>query len=309
MAKQSSSDSSGASPHNPKGGATQPTRTPLYQANHDARYQRQTLIKKINSETNRSLICYVSGGGDQCMIDGEDIVPFVDLLHNVPEGQSLDLLLHTTGGSIDAAEKLMGMLRNHVRTAELRIIVPDFAKSAGTLMVLGADSVIMSSMSELGPIDPQEPLFGRWQSVQNYVDAYKTYEEALQTNPNNMAARIMIGKLDPTTMKYCEAAMNRSRQAAEDLLKRGMFRNGGNWTQTVSELLDTQRWRSHNQVITWEDARDPHLGLAVEYLEYHSEEWQDYWRVYCLQKLAVGRQQKLYESDYASLIIGPPGGD
>ena len=55
--------------------------------------------------------------------------------------RDLDLLLHTTGGSINAAEKLMGMMRNRVGTAKLRIIVPDFAKSAGTLMVLGADSV------------------------------------------------------------------------------------------------------------------------------------------------------------------------
>ena len=307
MPKQPPSDSHTALPPNTKGGTKQRSRTPLYQANHGDRYQRQALIKKISCRTDRSLICYVSGGGDQCMIDAEDIVPFVDLLHNVPEGHSLDLLLHTTGGSIDAAEKLMGMLRNHVRTAELRIIVPDFAKSAGTLMVLGADSVIMSSTSELGPIDPQEPLFGRWQSVQNYVDAFRTYEKVLKTDPNNIAARIMIGKLDPTMIKYCEAAMDRSRQAAENLLKHGMFRNGGNWTQTVSELLDTQRWLSHNQVITWEDARDPLLGLAVEYLEYHSEAWQDYWRLYCLQRLAVRNQQKLYESDYASLIIDPIG--
>ena len=307
MPKQPPSDSHTALPPNTKGGTKQPTRTPLYQANHDARYQRQTLIKKVNSRNSRSLICYVSGGGDLCMIDADDIVPFVDLLHNVPEGHNLDLLLHTNGGSIDAAEKLMGMLRNHVHTAELRIIVPDFAKSAGTLMVLGADSVVMSYMSELGPIDPQEPLFGRWQSVQNYLDAYEAYETALKTDPGNIAAQIMIGKLDPTTLKYCESAKNRSRKAAEDLLKRGMFRNGGNWTQTAEQLLDTKRWLSHNQVITWEDARDPLLGLSVEYLEYHSDEWQDYWRLYCLQGLAVGSQQKLYESVYASLIIGPTG--
>ena len=86
-----------------------------------------------------------------------------------------------------------------------------------------------------------------------------------------------------------------------------MFRNEGNRTQTASELLDTKRWLSHNQVISWEDARDHPLGLVVEYLECHSDEWQDYWRIYCLQRLAVGDQQKFYESDYASLIIGPTG--
>ena len=286
-------------------GRSRPTRTPLYQANSAERYNRQSIIKHIQDRTKRSLICYVSG--DKCVVEPEDTVPFVDLLHNVPPDQDLDLLLHTIGGSVDTAEKLMGMLRRHVDSAELRIIVPDFAKSAGTLMVLGADRVVMSDTSELGPIDPQTVFFDRWQSVQNYLDAYTTHASTLRKNPDDLAARIMLGKLDPATLKLCEAAVDRARQAAENLLKRGMFRNGGNWSLTVTELLDTSRWLSHGQMISWEDAQDPQLGLVVEHCEYHSEEWQDYWRIYCLQRLAVGDQQKLYESDYASLIIGPTG--
>ena len=168
-------------------------------------------------------------------------MPFVDLLHKVPPNQALDLLLHTGGGSIDVAEKLIGILRRHAGEAKLRVIVPELAKSAGTVMVLGADSVVMSDMSELGPIDPQALLFDRWQSVQNYLDAYSTHAETLRTDRDNVAARIMLGKLDPATLKLCEAAVTRARQAAENLLKRGMFRNGGNWSWTVSELLDTTR--------------------------------------------------------------------
>ena len=149
------------------------TRTPLFEANNAERYQRQTVIKDIQAHTRRRLICYVSGR--DCMIDESDTMPFVDLLHNVPPGEDVDLLLHTAGGNIDAAEKLIRMVRSKVDSAALRIIVPDFAKSAGTLMVLGADSVVMSDMSELGPIDPQMPLSGTWQSVQNYIDAYKEH--------------------------------------------------------------------------------------------------------------------------------------
>ena len=279
----------------------QTKRTPLFQANSADRYQRQTIIKQIQERTRRSLICYVSGR--ECVIDENDTMPFVDLLHNVSSGHNVDLLLHTTGGSIDAAEKLMGMIRRHVGTTELRVIVPDFAKSAGTLMVLGADSVLMSDMSELGPIDPQARLFDRWQSVQNYLDAYIEHDETLKTDRDNIAARIMLGKLDPATLKLCKSAVNRARQAAENLLKRGMFRKSGNWSLTVSELLDTARWLSHGQMISWEDARDPLIGLVVEYFPYHSETWQDYWRLFCLQRLAVKDDQKLYESDYVSLVI------
>ena len=117
----------------------------------------------------------------------------------------------------------------------------------------------------------------------------------------------MLGKFDPATLKLCEVVIRRARQSAEYLLKHGMFRDGGNWSQTVSELLDTTRWLSHGQMISWEDAQDPLIGLAVEHLEYQSETWQAYWQLYCFQRLAVGNRQKLYESEFASLTIDSAG--
>ena len=284
--------------------AAQATKTPLYQANHAERYQRQALINQIQDRTGRRLICYV--GGYNCPIDEKDTMPFVDLLHNVPSAKAVDLLLHTIGGSIDAAEKIIRMVRGRVHEAALRIIVPEFAKSAGTLMVLGADNVVMSDMSELGPIDPQIHLFGKWQSVQNYLDAYNTHYEALEREPGNVAAQIMLGKLDPVAIKLCQAAKDRARQSAEAVLRDGMFRaNDGNWSKTAGELLDTTRWLSHSQMISIQDARD--LGLTVDDADYRSKEWQEFWRLYCLQRLAVGDRQKLYESDYVSQVVGPRG--
>ena len=290
-----------------EGAAMTQTRTPLFEAQNAPRYQRQAIIKQIQEHTKRWLICYVSGnkGG----IDRGDVVPFADLLHNVPPGKSVDLLLHTLGGSADDAEKLIRMVRGKVGDATLRIIVPDFAMSAGTLMVLGADHVVMSDASALGPIDPQIELIDSngnrtWQSVQNYLDAYDEYINALTEDPENVAAKIMLGKLDPVTVALCRAAKDRALQSAESQLRSGMFRSGGNWTQTARELLDTKRWRSHSQMISWEDAQDPQLGLHVEYLKPQSEDWQGYWQLYCLQRLAVGDRQKLFESDYASQVAG-----
>lgn len=283
-----------------------PTKTPLFQAIHAERYQRQAIIEQIQRRTGRGLICYVSGGG--CAIDRDDTVPFVDLLHNVKPGGDLDLLLHTGGGDMDAAEKLISMVRNTVGTAELRVVVPDFAKSAGTLMVLGADFVVMSDTSELGPIDPQITLAdGNGNRIphpiQSYLDSYEEHTATLVKEPGNVAAQILLGKLDPGTIKLFQTALKRARELAENLLKRGMFRQGGNWSQAANELLDTKRWQSHAQMISWEDAQHPRIGLHVEYLEPKSEEWQEYWQLYCLQRLAVGDRQKLFESDYASLLI------
>lgn len=280
------------------------SRTPMYQALHEARHQRQSLARDIEENVGNQLICYVAGKG--ALIDRDDTLGFVDLLHNVPRRNNLDLMLHTGGGDIDAAEKLISMVRNVVETGRLRVIVPDFAKSAGTLMALGADRIVMSDTSELGPIDPQVTLndgHGNLipHSVQSYLDAYEAHSATLGKNPNDLAARIMLGKLDPATVKLFEAVRERARKFAEDQLKRGMFKTGGNFTQIAFDLIDTKRWLTHGQMIGWRDATQ--MGLSVEYLDPKSNEWQGYWRLYCLQRLAIRDRQKLFESECASFSL------
>ena len=291
----------GAEESGPLGG-----RTPLYGASNAPRYQRQDIIRRIQVRTNRNLICYVSG--NRARIDWDDTVAFVDLLYNIPHGSSVDLLLHTFGGNLDAAEKLIRLVRRQVGEAEFRIIVPDMAKSAGTLMVLGADRVVMSDASELGPIDPQVELADgnglvRPHSVQHYLDAFEEHYGALRDDPDNAAASVLLSKIDPATVKLFQAIMDRARQSAEELLKIGMYSDGGSWTVTSEALLDTKRWLSHSQMISWEDAKNPNVGLIVEHYDQSCDLWQDYWELYCLQRLAITETQKLFESDYVSLPI------
>ena len=176
-------------------------------------------------------------------------------------------------------------------------------------MVLGADYIVMSDTSELGPIDPQiiraDNRGNRIQHpIQSYLDAYDEHTATLKKDPNNAGARIMLDKLDPETVKLFTAVRIRATRFAEDQLKRGMFRtNGGNWSQAATELIDTKRWQSHGQMISWQDAQDPRIGLSVQYQEPTNEQWQMCWQLYCLQRLAVGDRQKLYESNYVSILI------
>lgn len=291
---------------NMTGGKVKNTKTPFYQAIHSSRYLRQDLIAKIQYRNNRRLICYI--GGIEAGIDREDTVGFVDLLHNIPKNSNIDLFLHTIGGDINVAEKIIVMIRKKVGTKTLRVIVPDFAKSSGTLMALGADIIVMSDSSELGPIDPQiirgdENGNRIPHAIQSYLDAYKYHSGVLTRDPSNITSRIMLQKLDPATVKLFESVMARARKIAEVHLQRGMFRNKGNWSKAAAELIDTKRWPSHAQMISWEDAQDPRIGLIIEYLDPNNEEWIDYWRLYCLQRLAVKDRQKLFESDITSICI------
>ena len=281
--------------------AASSARTPLYAASNSERYHRQDLIKDIQKESEFRLICYVSSG---CRIEHNDVLQFRDLLHRIGDGENIELLVHTRGGDIDAAERLVLMIREKVGDAAFRIVVPHLAKSAGTLMVLGADTVVMSDTSELGPIDPQVFIPDstgtlRWVAAQNYLDAFKTHADALNDDPGNLPAEIMFRKLDPVVHQRCIAAKKRSRSLAEDLLKRGMFRDGGNWTATADRLIDTEEWQAHSQGISLHDATE--IGLRVERIKPQDDLWQKYWRLYCLQRLAIGDNEKLFESDYVSL--------
>jgi ATP-dependent protease ClpP protease subunit len=287
----------------PSSPAPKPTKTPMFQAMHADRYLRQAHIKRIEEKTGRCLTCYISGPSTS--IDRDDILGFVDLLHNAPRGKNLDLILHTGGGDIDAAEKLSALIRTTVGDAQLRIIVPDYAKSAGTMIAVGADNIVMGDTSELGPIDPQIVLSDQHgnriqHSVQSYLDAYQAHTEALKRDPGDVAAQIMLGKLDPSTVKTFEAVRNRARLFAEQQLRQWMFRNQtGPVTQIADNLIDTHKWLSHGQVIGWQDATQ--IGLKVEHLPQTDAIWQEIWHLYCLQRLAIKDRQKLFESAYASL--------
>ena len=88
MTEQSPSPNPGDLPPEDVGlesGGPQVTKTPLFEANHADRYQRQALIRKIEERTKCSLICYVSGS--ECMIDANDTAPFVDLHSQCPADQ------------------------------------------------------------------------------------------------------------------------------------------------------------------------------------------------------------------------------
>jgi hypothetical protein len=69
------------------------------------------------------------------------------------ENIELDLWLDSPGGSADAAFKLVLLFQS--RASKFRVIVPDYAKSAATLLALGADEIYMTPTAELGPLDAQ----------------------------------------------------------------------------------------------------------------------------------------------------------
>ena len=301
-----------------------PPQTPLFRAAHSDRYQRQDLIREIERATRRPLVCMVFGR--EARIDRGHFPAVADLVHGMGSGTHFDVLLHSLGGDLDAAAKIAFLLR---RTAgdrgSIRVIVPDSAKSAGTLIALAGDRIMMSDTSELGPIDPlisvgQPDGSREYRPAQAYLDAHtKTVSDAAEAaraaeNDPRQDARpgpppvprqvweILLNQFDPALVEMSRKAIRRSTKYAEDILRDGMFRDGGQWTKVAHDLSDNSRWLTHGAVI---DARVAmtEVGLNVDLLARMDPLWQAFWRLYCLQRLKVDNDDALFESDVASLSL------
>ena len=106
--------------------------------------------------------------------------------------KELDIILHTHGGDIESAYKIVKLLRKHAE--KINIIVPLCAKSAGTLICLAADKLIMSTISELGPLDvqileQQEGDVGKYKSALN---GYKALQQAQNHALENLDSAIRL---------------------------------------------------------------------------------------------------------------------
>lgn len=280
--------------------ARPPSKTPMFTAMHAQRYQRQDLMKEINEREGTHLICYV--GGSQTEIDRNDLVGFVDMLHNIPDKSPVDLLLHTPGGDVDACETLVSLIHAKVGEKEFRVIVPYMAKSAGTLMALGANTILMSESSELGMIDPQFCMKDYQGnefviSVVAYLEAYDQHAGALSKNPKDPLALLMLDRFDPKVVWKFQGIRDRVRTFAEDLLKR----RGAPASTIAIELMSSARWKTHGQPIGHANAKQ--IGLPVHYLSPSDERWILYWNLYCLQRREVGEDKKIYESSYVSQVV------
>jgi len=281
-----------------------PEPTPLYHSLERLRYVRQEQIRAIEKRTGRCLIAFVAGA--LTSISSIDIPPFIDILDDIEPGSDLDLLLHTPGGDVDQAERIVLLCRKRVGAGAFRVIVPDSAKSAGTLIAIAADSIVMGEPSELGPIDPQvtittargEPMV---RPAQSFLDGLNAIIEQAESGLSP-AYFPLLDKLDPALIDFCQKALLRSEQFAEKFLTKHMLSDDPEKAKEVAHTLNHANTHlSHGAVIDAERAIA--LGLNVELLPYDDDLWQAYWRLYCDMRTALRESNsRLFEGRRASLM-------
>ncbi len=88
---------------------------------------------------------------DSINIDDSEAV--LRAIRYTPPEQPLDIILHTPGGLVLAAEQIAKALVE--RKGKVTVFVPHYAMSGGTLIALAADEIVMDANAVLGPVDPQ----------------------------------------------------------------------------------------------------------------------------------------------------------
>ena len=120
---------------------------------------RRKYLGTMHKYTGRNIIAYYSAFVQKPRIDGtgiddNDKNAFMQAVCGLDRSKGLDLILHTPGGQIAAAESLVSYLKA-LFGKDIRVFVPQIAMSAGTMIALSSKEIIMGKQSNLGPIDPQ----------------------------------------------------------------------------------------------------------------------------------------------------------
>lgn len=257
---------------------------------------RLRYIQRLREISSRAVIVYASGwlkGGGvrdfHHLVEGDDVHALMEVCNGVPEREA-DLIIHSPGGSAQAAEQMMNYLRTQFDY--IRAFVPLQAKSAATMMALGADEIVMGRHSELGPIDPQifVPLPGGVTRPAPAHAILRDFERAKREIAGDTSVLAVWTPILATysggLIEFCHQQIRLSQEVVAGWLKDYMLSHpdaGIDGTerdrvaQCIAEYFGSEeaydRFRTHERPIRVEEL-EPIRGLRVRYLE-SDDELQD----------------------------------
>ena len=231
---------------------------------------RRKYLIAMNKYTGRNVIAYYSAFIQKPRLEGSDIDDndknaFMQAVCGLDRSKGLDLILHTPGGQIAAAESLVHYLKSMFGN-DIRTFVPQIAMSAGTMIALSTKEIIMGKQSNLGPIDPQ---FGGM-SCAGIIEEFEEASKAVSKNPSlSCVWGPIISKYHPTFLGDCKKAIDWADTIVKKWLKDNMFSNEVDSEKSAEKVIKTLSSHnatfSHSRHIHIEELRE--LGVKVTNLE------------------------------------------
>lgn len=242
-----------------------------------ARKARQDIIKQLEGLRGSRVITLITGDRvvAPTMIADDCLRPLYDHLLSVAKKgnpEKIDFVLYTRGGFVETPWKIVAKIRQFCQ--QFNVIIPYRAHSAGTMIAIGADTILMSPMSELGPIDPFiqiGPQPGKpvpfllpdlgVEDVAAYISFLKeragiTDQDALANNVKSLAEH-----MTPTLLGRMERIYSHIRVVARKLLALCRPPLAEATITTIIEAL-TEKMYAHGHGISIVEAES--IGLRVE---------------------------------------------
>lgn len=234
--------------------------------------KRISLYKEIEQARNSKVLVYFTGDrrGLETKMASEVLDFFVHHLDIIKVVDKVSLILYTRGGETLSAWSLANLLRTFCDTLE--IIIPAKCHSAGTLLCLGADNLVMTKQATLGPIDPSvntplnpqipggQPIASVPVSVEDVNAFLEQAREALGHEPIGQIFDSLTQEVHPLVLGNTYRARSQIRMLGRRLLSNHMDRQ-----EDIEKILDflSSESGSHDYTINRREARDL-LGLPIE---------------------------------------------
>lgn len=238
---------------------------------------RRNYLRRLSEHTERDTILYATAWVQRpdvppnlkTIVD-EDIQALMEVTSDI-RGSDIDLILHSPGGSVEAAEAIVEYLRS--RFGNIRVIVPHLAMSAATMIACSANEICMGKHSFLGPTDPQilmrTSIGARQIPAQAILQQFEMAKVGLADPATNAAWSSLISQLGPDLIAQCENAVEMSRILVRTWLRDFMLINQHNRIQlsyTISNWLsDHSKLKSHGRHLPGKLLAEK--GLVIRELE------------------------------------------
>ncbi len=274
------------------------------------RKKQLSRISKLRGD--RAILTFASALTKQApiSIDYDDRVPILDQISNL-KGDKIDIVLETPGGYAEIVEDIVEVIRH--RFSEVTMIVPGYAKSAGTIMVMAGDEILMEPASALGPIDAQVVQGGKRFSAHAFLEGLeKIKQEVTDKGHLNRAYVPILQNISPGEIQNCENSLTFSKTLVTEWLSKYKFKfwqthksNGNPVTEDekklrandIAELLCNHgHWLTHGRSITISDLHE--MGLKVTDYNQNVKLCDAIRRYYTLLKMSFDTTNiyKIYET-------------
>lgn len=228
-------------------------------------------IDRIVEIYDRNILYYASGFLQKPHVPGlftsinmEDINGYMAGVHGHDSQKGLLLILHTPGGLAEAAQTIVSYIRS--KYAAIDVLIPTYAMSAGTMISLACDRIIMGRQSQLGPTDPQLIVGDRPYSAHSIVRQFEEAQQNIVGNPVLAHAWApVLRSFGPALLQEARNAIRYGQDIVQNWLQQYMFANRSDAVRRakeVAEYFSSNEHRSHGRRIDRNEARSQRLEVV-----------------------------------------------